>query len=293
MAGPDDKLDDAGLSQIDYVKAAFKWQYNWIALLGAATFALVSHDTLPLVLAAGLELMYIAMAPQSARFRRLVRSWKWAAEKKVLERRLNQMYRELPPEMRSRYANLDFVCKAIRVNYSRLSSTSQIFSKQIEDKLGGLMQGYVRLLHAANTQRDYLQQTNSEEIRRELTQLQKSLDKSTPKVQEINRKRIEILGKRLEKYEKILENRQVIDAQCAASEDVLALIRDQSVTMRDPQQVSDQLDSLVQDVEQTEQNVREVEEIFALTTPDTPDELQLPNLSEPPRSPNPRARVRN
>ena len=57
-------------------------------------------------------------------------------------------------------------------------------------------------------------------------------------------------------------NRQVIDAQCAATEDVLQLIRDQSVTMRDPQQISDQLETLVQDVEQTEQAVKEVEAIL-------------------------------
>ena len=81
-------------------------------------------------------------------------------------------------------------------------------------------------------------------------------------MQEINRKRIEILNKRVEKFKKIRENCEVIDAQCAAVEDVLGLIRDQSVTMRDPQQLSDHLEGLVHDVEQTEETVREVENIF-------------------------------
>jgi hypothetical protein len=108
-------------------------------------------------------------------------------------------------------------------------------------------------------------------------------------VQEINRKRIEILTKRLEKFDKIRENRQVIDAQCAATEDVLQLIRDQSVTMRDPQQISDQLENLVQDVEQTEQTVKEVEAIFELATPDQAG----PPLPEIPTAPQPRTRVRN
>ena len=61
----------------------------------------------------------------------------------------------------------------------------------------------------------------------------------------------------------------MIHAQCAATEDVLQLIRDQSVTLRDPQQVSDQLEGLVHDVEQTEQTVREVESIFELATPES------------------------
>jgi hypothetical protein len=47
----------------------------------------------------------------------------------------------------------------------------------------------------------------------------------------------------------------VIDAQCAAIEDVLQLIGDQSVSMRDPQQV-------------TEKNVQEVEAILSMTDAD-------------------------
>src|SRR5207248_7065080 len=97
---------------------------------------------------------------------------------------------------------------------------------------------------------------------------QRTMAADSPKVQEINRKRIEILGKRIEKFGKIRENCCVIEAQCGAMEDVLQLIRDQSVTLRDPQQVNDQLEGLVHDVEQTEQTVREVEAIFEMATPE-------------------------
>jgi len=142
-------------------------------------------------------------------------------------------------------------------------------------------------LWAAHQQREYLQLTNPAEIQRELDKLKKGLASDAPKVQDINRKRIEILTKRLEKFQKIREIRQVIDAQCAATEDVLQLIRDQSVTMRDPQQISDQLDNLVQDVEQTEQTVKEVEAIFEMATP---DEVGPPLPQE---SQTPRTRVRS
>src|SRR5450756_1412539 len=105
-------------------------------------------------------------------------------------------------------------------------------------------------------------------VHQELTGLQRTLAADSVKVQEINRKRIEILTKRLEKFGKIHENCDVINAQCGATEDVLQLIRDQSVTLRDPQQVSDQLEGLVHDVEQTEEPVREMESIFEMATPD-------------------------
>ena len=254
--------DDKGDGSVNYVKAAFHWQYNLIALAGAVGFAAVSASGLPLLLAGGLELIYLSTVPQNTRFQRLVRSWKYAEQKRAQQRGLSDLFRELPPEMRSRYARLDAVCQAIRDNYKRLSSTSQMFAEQMEEKLDGLAQSYVRLLNSTFHHRQYLSTTNPDQIRKEAAGLQLSLEKEPPKVQDINRKRIEILSKRMEKFDKIKENCQVVDAQCAAIEDVLQLIRDQSVTMRDPQEISDHLDSLVKDVEQTEETVREVESIF-------------------------------
>ncbi len=261
--------------QINFVKEALKWQYNWIGLAGAAAFALVSGTGLPIILAAGLELIYVSTVPQSSRFRRLVRSWKYAEEKRQLEIKLNALFQELPSEMRKRYADLAQVCDAIRANFGQLSSTSQmLFVKQMEDELQGMLQAYLRLLQAAVQHSEYLRTTSPETIKRELAQLQRELAAETPQLQGINRKRIEILTKRLEKFEKIRENQQVVNAQCAAVEDLLELIRDQSVTMRDPQQVSNQLENLVHEVEQTEETVRQVESIFELAVPDKTDTIE-------------------
>ena len=276
--------EDRDNGPISFVKAAFHWQYNLIALAGAAGFALVSGSALPLLLGAGLELVYLSTVPQNSRFQRLVRSWKYDEEKRRREQSLSDLFYELPPEMRARYGQLDATCKAIRANYGRLTSTSQMFVEQMESKLQGLSQSYVRLLNSAFHHREYLRATNPDTIRKECAQLQNELAQDSPKVQEINRKRIEILNKRVEKYDKIRENCQVIDAQCAAIEDVLQLIRDQSVTMHDPQQISDHLDSLVKDVEQTEETVREVESIFELSP------LGAPDFET---GPGPRARVGN
>src|ERR1051326_4724915 len=124
------EVEDLGVDKTNFVKEALKWQYNWIGLAGAAAFALVAGSGFPLVLAAGLELIYISLVPQSSRFRRLVRSWQYAAEKKRIELKLQAMFNEIPPEMRVRYGKLDGLCRNIRENYGRLSSTSQMFVKE-------------------------------------------------------------------------------------------------------------------------------------------------------------------
>jgi len=283
---PPDQQDN-----ISYVKEAFHLQYNWIALAGAGAFALISGSFLPIILAGGLELMYLAVVPQNWRFQRLVRSWKLSEQQKLHQQKLNEMLRSLPPEMQSRYIHSAQVCTSIRSNFAQFSSTSQIFLQQIDSRLQGLLNGYARLLLAAAQQQQYMKGTDQNDIKREIATLQKALGSDLPKVQEINKKRIEILTKRQEKFDKICENRKVVDAQCAAVEDVLMLVRDQSVTMRDPQQVSERLESLVHDVEQTEQTVQQVEAIFNDLSPDLDG---LMSLDDTPTSSGPsRVRIPN
>jgi len=263
----------------NYVKAAFHWQYNLIALAGAGVFALISTSLLPIILAGGLELMYLAIIPQNWRFRRLVRSWRFAEEQLKHQQQLNDMLQNLSPELQSRYVHCAQVCGSIRSNFAQLSTQSQIFLQQIDTSLQGLLTGYARLLVAVAQQQQYMKSTGQDEIKREIASLQKTLNSEPQRVQEINQKRIEILNKRLEKFDKITENRKVVDAQLAAVEDVLMLVRDQSVTMRDPQQVSDRLDSLVHDVEQTEQTVQQVETIFSDLSTDMNGLMSLDDTS--------------
>jgi hypothetical protein len=275
QSSPPDKQQE----EINFVKEAFKLQYNWIVLAGAGAFALVSGSFLPIILAGGLELMYLAVVPHNFRFQRLVRSWKFSEQQRESQRRLGDMLRSLPAEMQSRYIHSAQVCNSIRSNFAQFSPTSQIFLQQIDSRLQGLLNGYARLLLAAAQQQQYMKSTDANEIKREIAALQKSLNSDLPKVQEINKKRIEILTKRQEKFDKLCENRKVVDAQCAAVEDVLMLVRDQSVTMRDPQQVSDRLENLVHDVEQTEQTVQQVEAIFSDMSPDLDGLMSLDDTS--------------
>jgi hypothetical protein len=260
---PNDLDPAGGQKNINFVKEAFHIQYNWIALAAAGAFALVSASFLPIILAAGAELMYLSTVPKNKRFQRLVRSWKLAEEKQQTQQSLSDLLRRLPGDLQTRYIKLAEVCGGIRANFSQLSSTSQIFVQEMDSRLEGLLHGYARLLQAANQQRQYSRTVDPEGIKSEIATLQKKLASDPPKVQDIDKKRIEILNKRLEKCQKIGENRQVVDAQIAAMEDVLQLVRDQSITMRDPQQVSDQLENLVHDVEQTEETVKQMESIFS------------------------------
>lgn len=258
---PDNQRSD----DINYIKEAFSWQYNVIGMVGAAAFAAVSGTALPLILGAGLELMYLAVVPNNGRFQRLVRSRRYEQEKEDRAVSLSKLINELTVDDRDRYARFGQVCKGVRENYRRLSASSQMLTTQLEQKLDGLQQSFLRLLNSAQVHREYVRSFDPIAIDREIAQLKKNLEREPEKVRDINRKRIEILSKRLEKFQKIRENARVLDAQLHAMEDVLELIRDQSVTMRDPQELSGHLDGLIQNVESTEKTVQEMESIMELT----------------------------
>jgi len=285
------KVDEIEAGDSNYLKEAFQWQYNVIGLAGAAAFALISGTALPILLAAGLELMYLAVVPQSSRFRRLVRSWRFEEEKKAHDARVRAMQQQLPADVRERYAKLGQISDSIRANYARLSSTSQIFVDQVQQRIDALMNSFLRLASAEATYTEYLQRANPRAIGQEIALLERNIDKQPAKVQEINRKRIEIMGKRQERFKKIVEDLQVIQVQCAAIEDVLALIRDQSISMTDPQQVSEKLDHLMQDVESTEATVREIEDFFLIATPEMT--ASIPPMPTGPASSSESTRDRN
>jgi hypothetical protein len=272
---PDSANPPPEREEINFVKEAFNLQYNWIALVGACLFGIVSGSLLPIILAGGAELMYLAVVSQNWRFQRLVRSWKLGEAQKQRQVQFAEMLNSLSPEAKARYYKLAQVCASVRGNFLQLSTTSQVFLQQMDSRLDGLLHGYARLLLVSTQQQQYLKSTDPNEIKREIAGLEGGMNNDAPRVQDINKKRVEILNKRIEKYQKICENQDVVNAQCSAVEDVLHLVRDQSVTMRDPQQVSDQLDNLVRDVEQTEQTVQQVEAIFGGMTPELEGMLSM------------------
>src|SRR3982074_1414912 len=102
---PEDDQPGAPAPQdkINFVKEAFHLQYNWIAMVSAGAFALGSGSFLPIILAGGLELMYLAIVPPNWRFHRRVRSWKFSEQQQKQQQHLGDLLRMLPADLQSRY----------------------------------------------------------------------------------------------------------------------------------------------------------------------------------------------
>jgi hypothetical protein len=112
-----------------------------------------------------------------------------------------------------------------------------------------------------------LNATDRKALERELTELENEIvkDPGSEKVVEVKRKRVEILKKRLERFGKAEESREVVSSQLAGFEDLMRLIHEQSITIRDPDTANRQLESVSAEVEASNETVREMERFMDLT----------------------------
>jgi len=272
----------------NYFAHAFKSQYNVIGLATALGFAVVSGTWLPLLVAAGVEMMVLPLVTGSERFRRLVKARESQEKVEEKEQRqqleVSEMLRFLPDQERIRYRQLEQQAQEIRQNYASLNETSRLLVDDLESKLGFLLSFYLRTRHSLARYQRYFQTTDPERMQERIAMLSHEIERGSARVKEVKSRTKAVLEKRMERYQKALENKQLVDAQTETVQEVLQLLRDQSYSMRDPRSITDQLDGLLSSAEETERGVRDMEELLSLDPDgllgngleDLEDDLQVP-----------------
>jgi len=252
----------------NFLAHAFKSQYNLIGLGTALGFAVLSGTLLPIVVAAGVELIVLPLVSGNARFQRLVRARVSQEEDQAAAQRTQQqsgeMLQHLPGPEQQRYRALQGLASEIRQNYRALDSSSQMLVEELVRKLDFLLSFYLRMRYSLMRYQAYFSTTDPERIQERMAMLEHEMTAGPERIQQIKARTRLVLEKRLERYQKALENRQLVEAQTETVEEVLQLLRDQSYSMRDPRTITEQLDGLVSSAEDTERGVRDLEELMAI-----------------------------
>lgn len=290
----------------NYLAHAFKSQYNIIGLVTALGFAILSKSMDPLFLAAGIEMTILPLVAWSERFQRLVRarlieeSREETQIKKQVE--VSEMLRALPESERQGYRGLQTLAGEIHQNYKGLDSSSRMLLDELVEKLKFLMSFYLRMRYSLTRYDAYFSTIDPERIQERIAMLDHEIATGPERIQQIKARTKVVLLKRLERYQKALENRQLVEAQTETVREVLQLLRDQSFSIRDPKSITEQLDGLVSSAEETERGVRDMEAILSgdqdafmpsSLGSDLDEELaSLTESSPPPRETPPPPRVR-
>jgi hypothetical protein len=253
----------------NYLKAAFKSQYNLIGLATALGFAILSGDPMPwLVAAAGIELMMLPLVAGNGRFQRLMKARaiedREDAQQEKVQLEATEMLRQLSDYERGRYRQLQQLGQEIRHNYGSLDSSSQMLLQDLEKKLEFLLSFYLRMRSSLSRYERYFATTDPEQMQERIAMLQHEMESQPPsKIQQVKGRTKVVLEKRLERYAKALENKTLVEAQTETVQEVLQLLRDQSYSMRDPRTITEQLDGLVTSAEETERGVRDMESLLS------------------------------
>jgi hypothetical protein len=252
----------------NYLAHAFKSQYNVIGLATALGFAIVSGTWLPLLVAAGVEMIALPLVSGNGRFQRLVKARESDEKTQAKEQRAqleaSEMLRFLADEERVRYRQLEHQGQEIRNNYAGLDATSRLLVEELEGKLGFLLSFYLRMRYSLSRYDRYFSTTDPERMQERIAMLDHEIATGSARVKEVKTRTKAVLEKRMERYRKALENKQLIDAQTETVQEVLQLLRDQSYSMSDPRSITEQLDGLVSSAEETERGVRDMEELLSL-----------------------------
>jgi hypothetical protein len=242
---------------LQYVRAAFLAPANLIGLSAATVGSVVVHDPIPAAVALGLEALYLGTLSWLPQFRRAVRAERPSQRTAAAE--VERMLAELAPSQREHYHVLRELRDKIEENYRKLPSGTMVVASS-ERSVDALLTAFLRLVLTLNHYRKFLNAADRHVVEGELVELRAELEGEThPRLREVKEKRLEILQKRLSRFEQAAESREIISHQLAGIEDLLRLTHEQSIAIRDPQSVSRQLDVLSAEVASSEETVREME----------------------------------
>ncbi len=259
--------------EINYNKEVFLHPWN-LAFLIAAMATAFGVSLLPwqgsetlfeslLIFTFALELLILGYVPRQKRFRRIVDA-KYAAERAKPPTQ-REMYRQLSRVSQRRYVRLRDLQKTIENNYRKFSYASQGLLESHAGKIDGLLNSCLSLMYQQERHVMFGQQVQEQELLTDMAALRTAMEQDSERIRNIKARRMKVLEQRLDRFKKSQEQLEIIDAQVATIEDVVKYIHEQSMTLRNPEEITYQLDLLLTEVEDTEASVSQIESVFGPT----------------------------
>ena len=242
------------------VRAAFLAPANLIGLGSAFTASLVVHEGSAAGVALAVEAVYLGLFSFIPRLRRALRS----GERRLSpEREIQALLEELAPSQREHYLALRSLRDKIERNYRKLPG-GRVLAESSEQRVDALLTVFLRLLGSLNHYRAFLSTADRSGVDRELASVREELgQESSARLHDVKVRRADILEKRLARFTQADESREIVSHQLAGIEDLLRLTHEQSIAIRDPESVTQQLDALSAELEATQETVREMERFVA------------------------------
>ena len=266
MSAAKETIKDAIFEKRPYLKYAFANPYNLALLLGAIAASAITLNPLIAVAALGLEGLWLLHAPDSKLLRRLLWDPKFEKLRLAIEQQARaERIKTLREDERERVERL----VARQQEIHRLASQNPSFTGELLRgeliKTGRLVDSFIEMALTCARYEEYLESVDIAELERERRRwdAQVKASESEGLQTEIAKKNLAIILKRIEKVKEIRNYLSIARGQLDLIENSFQLIADQIVTMQSPQELSGQLDELLDGVESIKQTAVDTEKLLA------------------------------
>lgn len=237
---------------------------NLFALAAGVVASVAMGDWMPLAAVGSASGLYLALVSGMPSFRRAVRAQAAQLEEAPPDE-TELLMADLAPSQRQHYQELDALKTQILAAYRKMPG-GRVLAANSERQLNGLLASFLRLVGTLNAYRRFLSSGERAVVEKELAELEReAAGEANAHLRDVKARRIDILKKRLQRFVQAEESRELVSHQLAGIEDVLRLTHEQSISIRDPELVSQQLDALTSEVTATEETVRELEQFMQVT----------------------------
>lgn len=256
---------DAVFERRPYLKFAFANPYNLTLLLGALAASAITLNPIPAIVALGLEGLWLLHAPESKFLKRILWDPKFEKIRTALEQQaLNERIGTLPERKRERVEYLVGRQQQIRTLAAQNPSfTGELLRGELM-KTGRLVEAFIEMSLTCARYEEYLASVDLHDLERDKRRWEgvvKDTKDEGPQA-DIARKNLAIINKRIERLKEIRNYLSIAYGQLDLIENSFQLIADQIVTMQSPQELSGQLDELLDGVESIKQTAIDTENMF-------------------------------
>jgi hypothetical protein len=247
-------------NHINFFKEAFHtfWNYGVLGTLCLLGLPVRFHPYF-LLFALAIELGTVFTISQNQRFRRAIRSKRMAGSPLPDPSDAARIQKMLNEEHQHKWGKFKEISDQIKQNAQMVDSPRSALLGVSLGKLDSLETTYLQMLMAHQNYMKYLSQVDRDRIVRNINSIEREIKDRNDKVSGLKSKNRDILLQRLDRIDKARQNVEIVEAELDVMLNTVQLLRDQTISITDPQGISQQIDTVLANMKDTEDLVREID----------------------------------
>jgi hypothetical protein len=248
-----------------YTRYAFENIYNLTLLAGSTAISLIDQNPWLFLMVGALEAAWLIFAPQSRLLQRALWNPRYEQERAQLARKtLLKRLEPLDEEGRARVHALIERHNQIKLLAEQNPSLANDLLKDELVKTEDLVNAFIDMAITSARYEGFLEKVNTRELKDRLEECESEIKRHRGKgpQAQVAKQNAEIIQKRLARRGEVEQFLETARAQLSLLEDSFAYIADEVVTMRSPEELSGQLNDLLQGVDEVKRSAAEVESLY-------------------------------